>query len=99
MDGVLAFWTFLVLSIWGYSLRIVIKQNLFRPFGIIAILMSLFPMAWVAFDCYQKSSSEACVWGKSLIILYIGFTVIFVAPIIFLIYYFSKKTWNSFKAS
>jgi len=99
MDDALAFWAFLILTIWSYSLGIVIKQKLFKPFAIIAILISIFPIAWVAFDCYQNTGAEACVWGKYFIVLYLGFAVIFTTPILFLIYYFGRKVWRSFRST
>jgi len=99
MDVTLAFWAFLILNIWGYSLRITIKQKLFKPLGIIATLMSITSITWVAFDCYQSATSEACVWGKSFLILYLGFAIVFVTPILLLIYYFSKKVWHLFKST
>jgi len=82
----------------GESNKTKTKQSLSRPFAVTAVLCTLTAIALVGLDCYQSSSSEACVWGKSLILLYIGFAVVFAAPIIFLIYYFCKKAWVSFKA-
>ena len=98
MSNALAFWGSVVLAAWGYSLGIVTTQKLYKPLLIIAVFVSIAPIAWVAFDCYQIALSEACSWGKSLLILYIALSVVLLAPIIFLIYYFIKKTWNLLKA-
>ena len=94
MDGALVFWSCLILSILGFSLNIVVKQKLYKSFVVIAILMSLFPITWVTIDCYKNSSSEACVWGQSFMPLYLGFAILFAAPVSFLIYYFGKKIWH-----
>ena len=94
MDGALIFWSILIVSVFCLSLYIVIKQKSYKPFGIIAFLISLFPIVWVAVDCYKSSSSEACVWGQSFMPLYFGFAILLATPICFLIYYFGNVLWK-----
>ncbi len=94
MDGALVVWCLLIFSVLCLSLCIIIKQNLYKPFVVISFLISLFPIVLVAVDCYQSSSSEACVWGQSLMPLYLGFAILFAAPICFLIYYFGNVLWK-----
>ena len=91
MSDALAIWGSIILVIWSYSVGVVVTQKLYKSFSIIAVSVSTAPIVWVAFDCYQSASSEACVWGKALVILYVGLSIVLLAPIVFLIYYFSKK--------
>ena len=97
MDNPLIFWSLLIISALCLSFTIVIKQKLYKPFAIIALFISLFPITLVTIDCYSNSHSEACVWGKSFMPLYLGISLLFVTPIVFIVYYFGKKLWKKLK--
>lgn len=91
MDGALVFWVILFLTLLGVAIYVMLKQRAYKQFGIIVFLVSLIPTVLVATDCYKNSSSEACVWGQSLFLLYLAGVMFCVAPIIFLIYCFAKS--------
>jgi len=42
------------------------------------------PVLWVAFDCANQSTSEACVWGQALLPFYLGAAVFLATPILYL---------------
>ena len=88
MDGAL---DFLILTIWNYSLGIVIKQKSLKPFAIITTLISIVPIAWGALDCYQNTKAEKCVWAKSFMALSLRFAITFTHTILFLVCYFRGK--------
>jgi len=43
------------------------------------------PILWVGFDCFSNSASEACVWGKSFMSLFLGIAVVIGAPLLYLL--------------
>ena len=99
MDKAIIFWAVLFLLLLLFSLLLVKRQKEYKALGIIAILMSLFPVTWVAIDCSKNKSSEACVWGVSFMPLYLGMALLVATPIGFLIYYLSKKLWLKIRAA
>ena len=97
MDGALMFWCFLIVFLFSMSLYVVIKQKMYKSFGVIAILLSVFSIIWVAIDCYKKYSSEACGWGQAFMPFYLGLAIFLFTPFFFLAYFFGKKLWLKFK--
>lgn len=94
MSGFVLFWGFLTLLIFGYSVSLVVGQRAYKTAGVIALLVCLLPIFWVAADCFANSSSEACVWGKAYMPLYLGISILIGAPLGFLVYHFSLKLFS-----
>ena len=64
MDGALMVWCFLIVFLFSMSLYVVIKQKMYKTFGVIAILLSVFSIIWVAMDCYKKTLQKHVYGGR-----------------------------------
>jgi hypothetical protein len=63
---------------------------------VIALSQPLVEVIWRCREGYE--SSEACVWGKSLLPLTVGIGLILVAPIVFGVLCLIRAAWQSFTA-
>ncbi len=94
MIGVFLFWGSLVLLLFGYSVRLVVAQKAYKTLGVIALLVCLYPIFWVTADCFVDGLSEACVWGKAYMPLYLGIAIVIGTPLGFLVYHFGRKLFG-----
>ena len=54
--------------------------------AIVAMVVAVaIPILWVGFDCLSNRTSEACVWGKSFMPLFLGIAVVIGAPLLYLL--------------
>lgn len=61
---------------------------------VVALSQPLIEMTWNCREGY--ASSEACVWGKSLLPLTLGVGLVLVAPIVFGVLCFIRAAWRTF---
>ena len=68
--------------------------------GVAALVIALSqPFIEVLWNCREGDrSSEACVWGKSLLPLTVGIGAVLVAPIVFGVLCLIRAVWQTFTA-
>ena len=66
--------------------------------GLALAIALLEPVAEVAWNCRAGfESSEACVWGKSLIVLHFAVSMVVVLPIAFVLLLAAEYAWRRYR--
>ena len=93
MTTPLVVWALIVLFLFGYSISLVRREKAYKTLAIIALLMCMYPITGLVIDCYKNAGSEACVWNKGLLPLYLAVAIFIATPLGFLVYHFGRKVW------
>lgn len=85
MDTISIFWISILVLLFSIAGYVFYSAKNFITLVIAFLIALLFPSLLVKYDCLVNSTSEACVWGKSLLNLYTMASIIGVFPILFLL--------------
>ncbi len=91
MLGPLIFWSTVIIALIAGSIFVATRVKNKKTALLSTLISLLTPVVIVGIDCLERSTSEACVWGKSFMPLYIGVALIIGAPIMYLL--ITSFTW------
>ncbi len=92
MSPTLLFWGGVVIALIAGSVTVLRRRRSYRTALLATLLSAAPPIANVLWECTERYDSEACVWGQSLLPLYLGFFLLVEAPALFLL--FSLFVWG-----
>ena len=93
----LIFWLIVAVILIRISFTTLREVKNFKTAGLIFTVSALVPVVVTFIACNGNPSSEACVWGKSLIYLQVGLMILFVAPLVYLLTTVIYKKYKKLK--
>lgn len=85
MEEISIFWLGVFSLTFFIVCYVLYRSRNFKVFAIAFFICLLVPSLYVEFQCILSKASEACVWGRSLLLLYTLTIMVVIFPILFLL--------------
>jgi hypothetical protein len=85
MEAMYIFWLSVLALVFSVSGYVLYSSKNLKTLAFAFFLALIWPFLNVAFQCTLSKTSEACVWGKSLLTFYTFVSIVGIFPILFLL--------------